>query len=114
MKSELIKTLMERGFINQSTDLQGLDELAAAGPITGYIGFDLTADCLHVGSLMQIMVLRWMEKLGHNPIVLLGGATTMIGDPTGKDRTRPMLEMIAECLQGAGMEVVFQVTECFV
>jgi len=91
MKSDLIITLNERGFINQATNLEGLDELADSQKITSYIGFDLTADSLHVGSLIQIMVLRWMARLGHNPIVLFGEATTRIGDPSGKTTSRPML-----------------------
>ncbi len=91
MKSSLLSTLQERQFINQCTDLDALDALAHNQPITAYIGFDLTADSLHVGSLIQIMVLRWMAKLGHNPIVLLGEATTRIGDPTGKSAARPIL-----------------------
>lgn len=91
MKSSLLATLKERQFINQCTDLDALDALAHDQPITAYIGFDLTADSLHVGSLIQIMALRWMAKLGHNPIVLLGEATTRIGDPTGKSAARPIL-----------------------
>ena len=91
MKSDLIITLSERGFINQATNLEGLDALADMQKITSYIGFDLTADSLHVGSLIQIMVLRWMTRLGHNPIVLFGEATTRIGDPSGKTTSRPML-----------------------
>ena len=91
MKSDLIITLSERGFINQATNLEGLDALADTQKITSYIGFDLTADSLHVGSLIQIMVLRWMTRLGHNPIVLFGEATTRIGDPSGKTTSRPML-----------------------
>lgn len=91
MKSELIKILSERGFIHQATDLSALDAICADGPITGYIGFDLTAPSLHVGSLIQIMALRWMVRTGHEPIILLGEATTRIGDPTGKDKARPIL-----------------------
>jgi tyrosyl-tRNA synthetase len=91
MKSDLITTLNDRGFINQATNLDGLDQRAMAGPIIAYIGFDLTADSLHVGSLVQIMMLRWMHKLGHDPIVLFGEATTRIGDPTGKSTARPIL-----------------------
>lgn len=90
MKSDLLSTLSERGFVNQCTDLDGLDALAV-NPLSGYIGFDLTADSLHVGSLIQIMALRWMRTLGHDPIVLLGEATTRIGDPTGKTEARPVL-----------------------
>lgn len=90
MKSELISVLHQRGFIHQCTNLGDLDELCKT-PVSAYIGFDLTADSLHVGSLIQIMVLRWMERLGHSPVVLLGEATTRIGDPTGKSAARPIL-----------------------
>jgi tyrosyl-tRNA synthetase len=91
MKSELLSTLKERGFIFQATNVEGLDELAANERITSYIGFDLTANSLHVGSLVQIMVQRWMSRLGHQPITLLGEATTRIGDPSGKTTQRPIL-----------------------
>jgi len=91
MESELLTTLEERGFIHQATNLEGLDEFASKNPVVAYIGFDLTADSLHVGSLIQIMVLRWLKKLGHKPIVLFGEATTRIGDPSGKSSQRPML-----------------------
>lgn len=91
MKSDLVKTLSERGFIFQATNLEGLDELAVNERITSYIGFDLTANSLHVGSLVQIMVQRWMDKLGHRPLTLLGEATTRIGDPSGKTTQRPIL-----------------------
>ena len=90
-KSEFLKTLSERGFIHQGTDLEGLDALMAKESITAYIGFDCTAPSLHVGSLMQIMVLRWLQKTGHKPIVLMGGGTTKIGDPSGKDEARKIL-----------------------
>ena len=90
-KSELVRVLTERGFLHQATNLEGLDAKAAAGPVTGYIGFDATADSLHVGSLLQIMMLRWMQKTGHKPIALMGGGTTKVGDPSGKDTQRSML-----------------------
>jgi tyrosyl-tRNA synthetase len=90
-RSEFLRTLDERGFIHQVSDPALLDERCAAGPITGYIGFDCTADSLHAGSLVQIMLLRWLQKTGHRPIVLLGGGTTKIGDPSGKDETRKLL-----------------------
>jgi len=91
MESKILITLKERGFIHQATNLEGLDVLASKGSIIAYIGFDLTADSLHIGSLIQIMVLRWLKKLGHTPIVLFGEATTRIGDPSGKSSQRPML-----------------------
>lgn len=91
-QSDFLRILDERGFIFQGTDMAGLDALACAGPITGYIGFDATADSLHVGSLIQIMMLRWMQKTGHKPVVLMGGGTTRIGDPSGKDEARQLLQ----------------------
>ncbi len=91
-KSELIHTLAERGFLHQCTDIEALDQLASSRSITGYIGFDATADSLHVGSLTQIMMLRRMQETGHRPIVLMGGGTTKVGDPSGKDEMRGLLE----------------------
>lgn len=90
-ESPLVRTLLERGFHHQSTNLEGLDTAASKGPVTGYIGFDLTASSLHVGSLVQIMMLRHLQKTGHTPIILFGGATTKVGDPSGKDSSRPLL-----------------------
>ncbi|WP_299023588.1 tyrosine--tRNA ligase [uncultured Sulfitobacter sp.] len=90
-KSEFITVMMERGFLADCTDLEGLDTAMAAGPITGYIGFDLTASSLHIGNLVQIMLLRWLQKTGHRPITLMGGGTTKVGDPSGKDEMRKML-----------------------
>ncbi len=107
MKSELIHTLQERGFINQATNLDGLDELAAAQKITAYIGFDLTANSLHVGSLIQIMVLRHLARHEHTPLILLGDATTRIGDPTGKSATRPLLTQADIAANRHGIEKVF-------
>ena len=89
-KSDLIKTLVSRGYLNQATDIEGLDDAAASPPVTGYIGFDITADSLHVGSLVQIMMLRRMQQAGHKPIILVGTGTTKIGDPSGKDQSRKM------------------------
>lgn len=90
-KSELLKTLDERGFIKQISKPEALDERAMEGPITAYIGFDGTANSLHVGSLTMIMVLRIMQKTGHRPIALMGGGTSMVGDPSFKATDRPML-----------------------
>ena len=81
-----------RGYLNQCTDLNKLEDICNKQSITAYIGFDCTASSLHVGSLLQIMILRLMQKHGHQPIVLLGGGTTLIGDPSGKDSTRKILE----------------------
>ena len=91
LKSEFIKDISDRGFMHQCTDLDALDELCKTKSIAAYIGFDCTADSLHVGSLTQIMMLRKLQKCGHKPIVLMGGGTTKIGDPSGKDSARPLL-----------------------
>jgi tyrosyl-tRNA synthetase len=100
--SDFLRTLQERGFIHQCTDLAALDERAQKGPIVAYIGFDCTADSLHVGSLLPIMMLRWLQKTGHKPIVLMGGGTTRIGDPSGRDEARQLLtdEVIASNMAG--------------
>ena len=89
--SDLLRVLDERGYIHQLTDAAGLDALAAKGVVPGYIGFDATAPSLHVGSLVQIMMLRRLQQTGHKPIVVMGGGTTRIGDPTGRDESRKML-----------------------
>lgn len=89
--SDLIRILEERGYIYQATDLETLDSQASKRPIHGYIGFDCTAPSLHVGSLVQIMMLRRMQETGHKPIVLLGGGTTRVGDPSGKDESRKLI-----------------------
>ena len=101
-KSDFLNILSERGFIHQISDPEALDAQAMAGAITGYIGFDATATSLHAGSLVQIMMLRWMQKTGHKPIALMGGGTTKIGDPSFKDESRKMLsvEQIAHNLDG--------------
>src|SRR5690606_2169782 len=90
-QSSLLRLLDERGYIHQLTDSAGLDELAAREVIPGYIGFDATAPSLHVGSLVQIMMLRRLQQAGHKPIVLMGGGTTKVGDPSGKDESRRLL-----------------------
>ena len=92
MKSEFLKILQERGFIHQTTNNDALDALLSQGIISAYIGFDATATSLHVGSLVQIMMLRWLQKTGHRPIVLMGGGTSKIGDPTWKDTARPLID----------------------
>lgn len=102
-RSEFLRTVISRGFLHQCTDPDGLDALAGKGkPITAYIGFDCTADSLHVGSLVQIMLLRHLQKSGHKPVVLLGGGTTKVGDPSGKDESRKLLseDEIARNLAG--------------
>ena len=92
MKNTFLQEMQERGYLNQCTNLDKLSEISEKKPISGYIGFDCTASSLHVGSLLQIMILKLMQKYGHQPIVLLGGGTTLIGDPSGKDTTRKILE----------------------
>ena len=107
-RSDFLAALTERGFIHQCTDTDGLDALCAAGPIRAYIGFDCTADSLHVGSLVQIMMLHWLQKTGHKPIVLMGGGTTKIGDPSGRDETRQLLTHEGIQANKAGIFKVFE------
>ena len=90
-RSDLITLFTARGYIHQATNIEGLDERATQQIIPAYIGFDCTANSLHVGSLVQIMMLRALQKTGHKPIVLMGGGTTKVGDPSGKDAARPLL-----------------------
>jgi len=92
MKNKFLNEMQSRGYINQCTDLDGLQQICDKKSISAYIGFDCTASSLHVGSLLQIMILKLMQKHGHRPIVLLGGGTTLIGDPSGKDSTRKILK----------------------
>src|SRR5947207_3374847 len=90
-KSDFLNTLDERGFIHQCSDFAGLDALAAKGEAVGYIGFDCTAPSFHVGNMIVLMMLRWLQKTGNKPIVLMGGGTTRVGDPSGKDEARKIL-----------------------
>lgn len=90
-KSEFLHVMQSRGFLQDCTDLEGLDDRLLEGVLPAYIGFDATADSLHVGSLIQIMMLRWLQKTGHKPVTLMGGGTTKIGDPSGKDESRKMM-----------------------
>src|SRR5689334_6313418 len=90
-KSDFMQVVHERGMVHQCSDSARLDELLATGRRTAYIGFDCTADSLHVGHLLQIMLLRWWQKSGHKPIALMGGGTTKVGDPSGRDETRQLL-----------------------
>ena len=90
-RSEFIRTAVERGYLHQCTDLDGLDLLASGKAVTAYIGFDCTAPSLHAGSLVSIMLLRILQRTGHKPIVLMGGGTTKVGDPSGKDESRKLL-----------------------
>ena len=91
VNSDFLNIMIERGFVHQMTDKINLDIETSKSSITGYIGFDCTAPSLHVGSLIQIMMLRWFQKTGNKPIVLMGGGTTKVGDPSGKDAARPIL-----------------------
>jgi len=91
-RSDLLRVLAERGYVHQITDPEGLDALAAGQAVPGYIGFDATAPSLHVGSLVQIMMLRRLQQTGHKPIIVMGGGTTKIGDPSGKDESRRLLD----------------------
>ncbi len=107
-KSEFLRTIMERGFFHQCTNLAALDaRLMTGDPVSAYIGFDATANSLHVGSLIQIMMLRWLQKCGHRPIVLMGGGTTRVGDPSGKDETRQLLEPVVINSNINGIRAVF-------
>ena len=101
-KSDFLNVLAERGFIHQVSEPDILDARAKGGPVTAYIGFDCTASSLHVGSLLPIMLLYWLQQTGHRPIALMGGGTTRVGDPSGKDETRRVLtdEVINENLKG--------------
>ena len=106
-QSDLLRVLDERGYIHQLTDAAGLDALAAKQVVPGYIGFDATAPSLHIGGLVQIMMLRRLQQAGHKPIVLMGGGTTRIGDPTGRDESRKMLTDATIDENIAGIRTVF-------
>jgi tyrosyl-tRNA synthetase len=106
-KSEFLQTLQARGYIHQITHPEELDTAAAGGIVTAYIGFDATAPSLHVGSLIQIMMLRRLQQAGHKPIVLMGGGTTKVGDPTGKDESRKLLSDADIAANIAGIKQVF-------
>ncbi len=106
-KSDFLNILESRGFIHQVSEPDALDALALKGPITGYIGFDCTAPSLHVGSLLPIMMLHWMQQTGHKPIALMGGGTTRVGDPSGKDESRKILTDADIAANLAGIRTVF-------
>jgi tyrosyl-tRNA synthetase len=106
-KSEFLRILSERGFIHQGTNLEGLDARLSSGVVTGYIGFDATARSLHAGSLIQIMLLHWLQQTGHRPIALMGGGTTKVGDPTGRDQQRALLTDADIAANIAGIKGVF-------
>ena len=106
-KSDFIATMIERGFLADCTDYQGLDDALISGVQTAYIGYDATAQSLHVGHLMNIMVLRWLQKTGHKPITLMGGGTTKVGDPSFRSDERPLLGPEQIDANIAGMKQVF-------
>ncbi len=106
-RSDFLRILSERGFLHQCTHWEALDDALGQGPVTAYIGFDATADSLHVGHLLSIMALRWLQKTGHRPIVLMGGGTTRIGDPSFRDSTRPLLDDAQIAANIAGIRRVF-------
>lgn len=106
-KSEFMRVMLERGFVADCTDYQALDEALIKGVVPAYIGFDATAKSLHVGSLIQIMMLRWLQKTGHKPIVLMGGGTTKVGDPSFRSEERPLLDDDAINANIAGIKAVF-------
>ena len=105
--AEFVRTVRERGYLHQCTDLDGLDALAASSPITAYVGFDCTAPSLHVGSLVSIMLLRRLQQAGHKPIVLIGGGTSRIGDPSGRDEARKLMTDAEIAANMAGIRQVF-------
>ena len=106
-KSDFMRVMMERGFLADCTDYQGLDEALISGVVPTYIGYDATAKSLHVGHLLNIMMLRWLQKTGHKPITLMGGGTTKVGDPSFRADERPLLtpEQIDDNIEG--MKQVF-------
>jgi tyrosyl-tRNA synthetase len=106
-KSDFLHEITTRGFVADCTALEDLDEAFRAGTVSGYIGFDLTATSLHIGNLVQIMLLRWMQKTGHRPITLMGGGTTKVGDPSGKDEMRKIISVDQIEENAAGIRQVF-------
>ncbi|OUD10907.1 tyrosine--tRNA ligase [Marivivens niveibacter] len=106
-KSEFMATIMQRGFLADCTDYQALDEALANGMVTAYIGYDATAKSLHVGHLLNIMLLKWFQKTGHKPITLMGGGTTKVGDPSFRSDERPLLDDHAIAVNIGGMQRVF-------
>jgi tyrosyl-tRNA synthetase len=108
LRSDFLNAVVERGFLHQCTDSDALDARTKAGPITAYIGFDATADSLHAGSLVPIMLLRLLQQSGHRPIVLMGGGTTKVGDPSGKDDQRQLLSDNQIAKNISGIKGIFQ------
>ena len=106
-KSAFLQTLIERGFVHQCSDFAGLDQQAQSGNLVAYIGFDCTAPSLHVGSLVQIMMLHWLQQTGGKPVPLMGGGTTRVGDPSGKDESRKILTLESIEANKQGIKAVF-------
>src|ERR1700743_137637 len=110
-KSDFLNVLQERGFIHQASDAEGLDALAAKGQATAYVGYDCTAPSLHIGNFLTMMMLYWLQQSGNKPITLMGGGTTMVGDPSGKDETRAIrsvaeIEANKESIRGVFSKVL--------
>jgi tyrosyl-tRNA synthetase len=106
-RSDFLRIMIERGYLHQCTDLEALDAALQAGLVTTYVGYDATADSLHIGHLISIMMLRWLQKTGHRPITLMGGGTTKVGDPTDKDQQRPLLSDAVIASNIAGIQKTF-------
>jgi tyrosyl-tRNA synthetase len=106
-RSDFLRIMLERGYVHQCTDLEALDAALNAGVVTTYVGYDATADSLHIGHLISIMMLRWLQKCGHRPITLMGGGTTKVGDPTDKDQQRPLLSDAVIAANIAGIRQTF-------
>jgi tyrosyl-tRNA synthetase len=106
-RSDFLRIMIERGYLHQCTDLEALDAALQAGVVTTYVGYDATADSLHIGHLISIMMLRWLQKTGHRPITLMGGGTTKVGDPTDKDQQRPLLSDAVIASNIAGIQKTF-------
>src|SRR6202000_1446269 len=110
-KSDFLNVLSQRGFIHQASDFEGLDALAAKGQATAYVGYDCTAPSLHIGNFLTMMMLYWLQQSGNKPITLMGGGTTMVGDPSGKDETRAIrsvaeIEANKESIRGVFSKVL--------
>ncbi|MCA8868028.1 MAG: tyrosine--tRNA ligase [Rhodobacteraceae bacterium] len=113
VKSDFLQIMQTRGFVADCTDFEGLDRALLAGVVPGYIGFDATAKSLHVGSLIQIMMMRWLQKTGHKPLVLMGGGTTKVGDPSFRAEERPLLSAAEIDANIDGIRQVFSSYVCF-
>jgi tyrosyl-tRNA synthetase len=105
--SDLLHLLQERGFVHQCTDAERLGKTLSQGSVSPYLGFDATADSLYVGHLQGLMLMRWMQRAGQNPIMLVGGATTLIGDPSSRDTSRPILDEPSVAANIAGISTAF-------